>query len=137
MQVSQDVIENSIKYTVEKLRPIVTSTKGQKENVLKLDGGILIDIIACKILIPIFVSLTSTVFIKKIFPDKAKDKSIEELKEELNACVGLPVGTIDEAKKKEVTEMVRTQINRFGGTEEQAKELVGSILQVIQKSEKK
>ena len=137
MQISQEILDNSLEQTRELLKPILTSTKGQKENVLRLDGGILIDIIACKILIPIVVSLTSTLLIKKVFPEKTKDKSFEELKKELNNCVDHQIGGLNKKKKKEIIDIVDSQIEKFGGTREQAEKLVESILQVIKKGKKK
>lgn len=129
MLISENLLESSVQSTREFVSPFLSCTRGDQKETLKIDGAMFIDIMAMKILLPMFVSITSAVISAKLLD---KNKSLEELTKELRTLIGRTVTPVDGKKKEELTGLVEENLGKFGASREQARELVELIVTKVE-----
>ena len=134
MLLSESLLEGSVELTKEFVAPILSSRRGDRKETLKIDGAMFVDVIAMQILLPMLVSVTSTVISAKLID---KNKPLEELTKELRTLIGKTIAPVDSQKKEELTGIVEESIGTFGASREQARELVELIVNKIESREDK
>ncbi|MGE5571223.1 MAG: hypothetical protein ACM3S5_19490, partial [Rhodospirillales bacterium] len=81
--VTPDILEECEESARRVIAPAVTAREPGSGKALNLDAGVILDVLVYKTLIPIFVSVTSTLAARRIAGRDEKEQSLKDLRDTL------------------------------------------------------
>lgn len=102
---------------------------------LNLEGGVILDVLVCKTLIPIVVAATNAWILRAIDAHRkkreGKEESLKEMQKSLREAIGQKISLPQGAEKEALVNIVKTQLDQFSDSERTARQLVETIVEKL------